>query len=231
MAHYSTLRGYEFSTADIEDVRGAAVYGPNDKKLGKIHDVIFDHTNGNITYIVIDTGGWLTTKKFLVPANQLSDSAKHDKDFVVDLTQEQIERFPKYDESDLESDAKWSMYENRYRDAWGEGSVLHRESSNRTVTPSPTETEWPPVGRTLSGDRQSQQEADLAAAEAPTDRVFPSGGNEWERNPVGGAVGSRWEAFQNSFRQRRKEVTGTCARCGKTADTESGTQNLRRTGS
>src|SRR5262245_22828848 len=115
MAHYSTLRGQEFSSTGIEDVRGAAVYGPNDKKLGKVDDVIFDHINGNITYVVIDTGGWLTTKKFLVPANQVSDSAKHEKDFVVDLTQEQIERFPPYDESDLNSEERWNTYENRYR--------------------------------------------------------------------------------------------------------------------
>src|SRR5690349_18420743 len=70
MAHYSTLRGYDLSASTGGDVRGAKVYGRNDKELGKINDVIFDHTSGNITYVVIDTGGWLTTKKFLVPANQ-----------------------------------------------------------------------------------------------------------------------------------------------------------------
>ena len=198
MAHYSTLRDYEFSSVGVEDVRGAAVYGPNDKKLGKIHDVIFDHTNGNITFVVIDTGGWLTTKKFLVPANQLADSAKHDRDFVVDLTQEQIERFPPYDESDLDSDEKWSMYENRYRDSWSEGSILHREGSSRTVTPSPSTASGTPQSQSLSADSRTQQEADLAAAEAATDRVFPSSGNEWERNPVG----VQSEAAGKPFRAR-----------------------------
>jgi sporulation protein YlmC with PRC-barrel domain len=230
MAHYSTLRGYDFSSTGIEDVRGVAVYGPNDKKLGKIHDVIFDHTNGNITYVIIDTGGWLTTKKFLVPANQLSDSAKHDKAFVVDLTQEQIERFPPYDESDLDTEERWSSYENRYRDVWSEGSILHREGSNRTVTPPPTTTGKPSQGQPLGTDARLQQESDLAAAEAPTDRVFPTSGNEWDRNAVGGAVGSRWETFQEDLRRRRKEVTGTCVRCGKTADPETRDDDLRRTG-
>jgi hypothetical protein len=40
----------------------------NDEKLGNIEDVIFDHTSGNIHYAVVDTGGWLSSKKFLVPA-------------------------------------------------------------------------------------------------------------------------------------------------------------------
>ena len=30
--------------------------------------MIFDHSTGDIRYIVVDTGGWLSTKKFIVPA-------------------------------------------------------------------------------------------------------------------------------------------------------------------
>ena len=71
-----------------------------------------------------------------MPANQLNDSAKHDGDYVVDLTQEQIENFPPFDEQNLNSDQEWSVYESRYRDSWSEGGILHREGSNRIVTPS-----------------------------------------------------------------------------------------------
>ena len=126
MPHYGTLRVHNDSTAEAEDIRGANVYGTNDDKLGKIDDVIFDHTTGNIIYVVIDTGGWLRTKKFLVPANQLSESAKHDHDYVVDLTTNQIEKFPVYKEEDLESEENWGLYEDRYRDAWSEAGVLHQ---------------------------------------------------------------------------------------------------------
>ena len=38
---YGTLRDYRFNK-DIDDIRGSAVYGPDDEKLGKIDDVIFD---------------------------------------------------------------------------------------------------------------------------------------------------------------------------------------------
>jgi len=78
MAHYGTLRDYRFQNPDEirDDVRGAKVYGINDEKLGKIDDVIFDHTTGEIRYVVIDTGGWLSSKKFILPPAQLRQSAK-----------------------------------------------------------------------------------------------------------------------------------------------------------
>jgi uncharacterized protein YrrD len=67
MAQSGMLRDYRFTEA-AEDIRGSQLYGVNDEKLGKIDDVIFDHATGTIRYIVVDTGGWLSTKKFIVPA-------------------------------------------------------------------------------------------------------------------------------------------------------------------
>jgi len=67
------------------------------RKLGEVDDVIFDQATGAIVYAVIDTGGWLASKKFIVPPQRLQASAQHDKDFRVNLTREQIEGFPPYD--------------------------------------------------------------------------------------------------------------------------------------
>ena len=47
------------------------VYGINDDKLGKITDVVFNHASGDILYVVVDTGGWLSTKEFIVPAERI----------------------------------------------------------------------------------------------------------------------------------------------------------------
>ena len=70
MSHYGLLGTHPLIEA-TEDVRGAALYGQGDEKLGKIDDVIFDHSSGNVMYVVVDTGGWLSTKKFIVPADRL----------------------------------------------------------------------------------------------------------------------------------------------------------------
>jgi uncharacterized protein YrrD len=63
MAHFGTLKDALVAEAG-EDVRGSRLYGLNDEKLGKIDDVIFDHSSGEFHYVVVDTGGWLDRKKF-----------------------------------------------------------------------------------------------------------------------------------------------------------------------
>jgi hypothetical protein len=138
MALHSNLRDYQFGN-DAEDIRGANVYGANDEKLGDIDDVIFDTRTGDVRYVVVDSGGWLTSVKFVVPARQLMTREEGDTDFRVNLTKEQVQHLPEYNEEDLQSEDRWSNYENRYEAAWVEDPVLHREGSTHTVTPDPDE--------------------------------------------------------------------------------------------
>lgn len=229
MPHYSTLRARDYSTAEGEDIRGANVYGVDDDKLGKIDDVIFDHTSGHITYVVIDTGGWLTTKKFLVPANQLSESARHEHDYVVDLTKKQVEKFPAYNEEDVESAENWGLYEDRYQGALSQEGILHREGSSRTVTPPANEIR----GDGSAGGRLSDEEqtADLEAAGPADDRVFPATGDEVSLDPNSGSVGTRYLNFEQELQRRRAELTSSCTTCAKGPESESQTtRRLRPTG-
>jgi uncharacterized protein YrrD len=96
MAQYGMLRDYHFSETAEDDIRGSKLYGLNDEKLGKIDDVIFDYASGTIRYAVVDTGGWLSTKKFIVPADRIRASVEHEDDFAVDLNKQQIEALPPY---------------------------------------------------------------------------------------------------------------------------------------
>src|ERR1700746_2129648 len=103
MPHYGLPGDYRFEDLNTEDdIRGATVYGRNDEKLGKIDDVIFDHSTGSIKYVVVNSGGWFRHKKFLVPPHRLHASAEHDGDLAVNVDKRQIESFPVYKESDLE---------------------------------------------------------------------------------------------------------------------------------
>ena len=63
--------------------------------------------------MVVDTGGWLSSKKFIVPPQEIRPSSQHEKDFLVDLAKEQIESFPPYDEKALTSEEQWVDYESR----------------------------------------------------------------------------------------------------------------------
>lgn len=138
MAHAGNLRDYRFQE-DVDDIRGADLYGRDDDKIGEIKDVIFDHTSGAIQYVIVDAGGWLSTKLFMVPANAVREREGHDEDFATDLSRDQVRSFPEYNERALEDEKSWHDYEHRYHAKWDEAPVLHKEGSVNILTPEPDE--------------------------------------------------------------------------------------------
>lgn len=139
MPHFGTLAEHQFER-NLDDIRGSALYGVDNEKLGKIDDVIFDHASGDISYVVVDTGGWLSSKKFVVPADRIHLYDRDKDAFQVDVNKAHIEKFPPYDEKTVRSEKDWGDYEKHYEKAWNSGVVLHKEGSNRTITPEPSET-------------------------------------------------------------------------------------------
>jgi hypothetical protein len=231
MSHYGLLGNHQFVEA-AEDIRGTTLYGRDDEKLGKIDDVIFDHSTGNVGYVVVDTGGWLTTKKFVVPADRLRASAEHENDFTSDLTKEQIESFPPYQESDLDSADRWADYESRYRSKWETKPVMHRAETDRNVTPTTQQLQGNPSSiKAAEGgaepalahgavDRES-----LDAASAPTGRIVPAGSDSIVIENTAVGIGPRWDTFQARLRERRKEAASACSTCTTGSATKRGSES------
>jgi sporulation protein YlmC with PRC-barrel domain len=220
MSHLGTLRDYRFSNVDeaTDDVRGSKVYGFNDEKLGKIDDVIFDHASGRIQYVVIDTGGWLSSKKFLVPPQALRPSVDHDEDFRVDLSQAQIESFPPYNEADIESDEKWADYDGRYRSQWEAKPVMHRVATDRNITPTTRQQIDAGSGSLPSGDEEEETVSDITPMRTETSLgVDPSGPSR------------RWDTFENRLRQRRQEIVSACTTCKSSPASETASERERDT--
>jgi len=207
MAHYGRLKDYRFSNPeDISgDIRGSKVYGIDDEKIGKIDDVIFDHASGSIRYVVIDTGGWLSSRKFVVPPDRLRASAKHENDYEVSATKEQIERFPPYNESDVESQDKWEGYEERYKAAWHDGPVQHRKGSDHDITP--TAAEMPAQPGSIGSQISQSENAALSS------RIVPAGSDDVTISNSASGIGARWLNFEDRLRQRRRDVTSSCTTC------------------
>jgi sporulation protein YlmC with PRC-barrel domain len=137
---YTKLRDYRFDK-DIDDIRGSSVYGTTDEKIGttdekigKIDDVVFDSNTGQIRYVVVDTGGWLHSRRFLLLPEELKPSAEHENDFTINLTKPQIERFPALDEKVLEDNEKFAAYEKTYRSSWTEPSANRKPVTNTRFT-------------------------------------------------------------------------------------------------
>jgi hypothetical protein len=94
----------------------------------------FDTNTGAIRYVVVDTGGWLHSRRFMLPPEELKPSAKHEDDFTISLTKEQIERFPALDEKVLEDNDKFTEYERKYRSSWTQPSATRKTATNPRFT-------------------------------------------------------------------------------------------------
>jgi len=244
MAHYGMLKDTVIA-GSAEDIRGTHLYGANDEKLGKISDVIFDHSTADIRYVVVETGGWLHTKKFLVPAQEIRMSSEHKNDFEANLTKQQVENFPPFDESDLKSDAKWSDYEGKYRAKWVADPVMHRAETDRNVTPTTQQMtgnvqseravakaqglqvreRMQPTSVSISSER-----ADWEAASRPTERVRPAGSDSVVISSNAEGIGGRWDTFQSHLRERRTEAVASCGTCSGKAQLNAGPKALRTCG-
>lgn len=213
MARYGTIGDYRFSDTQEAalDIRGAKIYGPGDEKLGEIDDVVFDQATGAIVYVVVDTGGWLSSKKFIVPPQQVRPSLQHQDDFLVDLTKQQIESFPPFDGHALTSEEKWADYERRYRSKWADGPVMHREGTDRNLTPTTQQQAGAGSGSISASD------ADTAELEAESEITPIHKDATMEVTPSGPSL--RWSSFEDSLRQRREEVLQSSIDNLKRADT------------
>lgn len=167
MAHLGTLRDFRFEDQS-DDIRGAALYGRDDEKLGKIKDVIFDHDTGTVNYVVVDTGGWLSSKLFLVPADRIRARGDDDDEYVCELSKKQIENFPVYDEDTPNDERRWKEYEREYRGSAKfeeTGDVLHQVGGTNILVSDGLRADGPAPrrsdGKPISGYKSPIQHREL----------------------------------------------------------------------
>lgn len=226
MAHYGTLRDFEFPGV-VDDIRGSTVYDLEGQKIGKIDDVVLDHSTAQIKYAVVDSGGWLSSHKFLVPADRIKPCGEDEDEFTVGVTKQQIQSFPPYDEKKLESERDWKAYEDEYKRGWHAGPVQHRHGSDHDITPAPAEM---PVS--ASADREASEiEARGNVTPERLESKFPvaeEGGGKIRMEPTASArvenaaygtapLSGRWDRFQESVRENRKDILAQCPSCCGTA--------------
>ena len=225
MARYSTLGDYRFDETQeaADDIRGAGVYssagGELGKKLGKIDDVVFDSATGAIIYVVIDTGGWLSSKKFIVPPKYLIPSSKHDRDYIITISKDQIESFPAFDSKDISSDERWADYEERYRAKWEQSPVMHRAGSDRNLTPEAQRQSDEASHDSLN---QRTTEPDDVINETALDPMKTDATMDYDAS----GPSLRWTTFEDRIRQRREEVLNASIRNVEKAEAD----KLRKAG-
>ena len=80
---------------DYYDPTGKTAYGVNEDKIGKIDGALVEDTTGRIRYLIVDAGGWFSSKEVLVPAGLARIVG--DDVFFDSLTKSQVEAMETYD--------------------------------------------------------------------------------------------------------------------------------------
>ena len=97
-SHSSRLRYIDADNLDDSTVsfEGLDVRGTDDQKLGNLDGFIVDSTSGHVYYAVVDSGGWFTSRRFLLPVGHAT-LASDRRSMQVDVAKEAVKRFPEFD--------------------------------------------------------------------------------------------------------------------------------------
>lgn len=83
------------STKEIEDYK----IHTTDGEIGKVVDYIIDDSNWKITYLIVETGSWLNSKKVLLSTNWITNVKWDNKIVIVNTTTDEVKDSPDFDES------------------------------------------------------------------------------------------------------------------------------------
>lgn len=97
--HASRLRYLNADDVDdsVVDFHNLDVHGPDEGKLGTIDGFIIDTDASRLLYVVVDSGGWFSSQRFLLPVGH-AQLAPDRHALHVDVTKDALSRYPEFDE-------------------------------------------------------------------------------------------------------------------------------------
>jgi hypothetical protein len=206
MSHYATLNEYRFE-GDADDIRGARLYGEGGQELGHVRDIVFDHATGDIGYLVI---GYGRERRVLLPVDRVFRTVTDEDSFRSELTSEDLDHLPAFDERVLKNDRQWRDYQKLHRSSlgerrraepqserqWTEGPVQHRDAEPG-ITPAPEE------------ESRKLTSIDRGHSDDWVPDVWPQ-----RMAPVfGDRLGPRWSGFAERMKRDLHRIRGECPRC------------------
>jgi len=79
-----------------DDIKSLDVYTEGSDKIGSVDDVLVDESEGRFRYLVVDTGGWFSGKKVLLPIGLARIDYSANRVYVNGLTKQQVENLPEF---------------------------------------------------------------------------------------------------------------------------------------
>jgi ferritin-like metal-binding protein YciE len=107
------LTGENASFSDVK-VRGAA-----NEDLGRVDGFVVDRTSRRPYYVVVDSGGWFTGNRYLLPINSVQFN-RGERQMKIAMDKDTIKRYPTFDGDAFEhTDERARDYETRLLEAYG----------------------------------------------------------------------------------------------------------------
>jgi hypothetical protein len=96
------------------DFDGLDVRGTDGSKLGDVDGFLVDPASGRVLYTVVDSGGWFSSRRFLVPIGHATVDSDA-RALRVDVSRDSLSGYPEFDEERFStlSDADFKTYEHR----------------------------------------------------------------------------------------------------------------------
>ncbi|MBA2301715.1 MAG: PRC-barrel domain-containing protein [Acidobacteria bacterium] len=116
----SRLRYLDADDVDdsVVDFTGLDVRGVDGSSLGDLDGFLVDATSGRVLYTVVDSRGWFTSRRVLVPIGHATVDRQKGA-LCLDVARETLRNYPAFDESRFRefSDEDFRTYEQRMAEA------------------------------------------------------------------------------------------------------------------
>jgi hypothetical protein len=104
------------STVEFDDLD---VHGQNGETLGELDGFLVEHGAGTVRYLVVDSGGWFRSRRFLIPAEHVTID-RDAKAVRVGASRDSFIDHPEFDEDRFGrfSDEEYHAYQRRLGATW-----------------------------------------------------------------------------------------------------------------
>jgi hypothetical protein len=191
----SRLRYLDADDVDdgVVDYDGLDIQGPDGDKLGEVDGFIVDAHAGRVYYVVVDSGGWFSSRRFLLPIGHatLDDGARALR---VDVSRDALSRYPEF-------------HENSFRDFTDEDLRIFESRMVEACCPGEGEETGEPSVRSWAYDtrRHYTQPSWWAGGQFATEHLRPVNTRAFRNTPPPTAAPVR-EVHQTEFATGREGV-------------------------
>jgi hypothetical protein len=100
------------------------VHGTDGEKLGELDGFLVEPTAGRVLYLVVDSGGWFTSRRFLLPVEHATVD-RDAKSLRVNVSKQSLRGYPEFDEDRFGaySDDEFHAYHRRMGAAWTTNTI------------------------------------------------------------------------------------------------------------